>query len=200
MAKKKKNADRQRLKRAQARRERSKKKRAAPTPGGPSTYDAWEDELFGDPWEEDAHVPCFPLTSLEVPAPERCLPAAYFDGSGKQLPPPREVLGLAEGPLDELTVREAWKRTLIENPPERDPEAARRAGEARDLLLDPEQGVARIMGTLRVPDPKAWDLDASTGEGTRLDPATRLAGEVAIYALVEDALLAEGLGSPLAGR
>ena len=128
------------------------------------------------------------------PQPERAT-QVHLDANLGVMPTPQDVLGLPSG-ASESDVREAFRRLLQDHPPESDPEGAARLREARDQLMDPSRALHRVLGTLHVPDPEAWDLpDARAADPERdgLTPEARLLGQVALYALVEDALWDEGL-------
>ena len=76
-----------------------------------------------------------------------------------------------------------------------DIERARRLRDARDRLTDPEQVVDRELSVLHVPDPAALDLPEQATEGAEaqlLSAKVRLAGQLFVYALLEDLLLGGG--------
>lgn len=130
------------------------------------------------------------------PLPERCRPPVLLDADGHPVPDPRVVLGLPAGPLDPDAVRAAWQRASLDHPAERDPDGAERVRRARDRLLDPAAVLEREIGVLLVPDPVAWGLPGPVepAEDT-IAPEARLLGQLALYALVEEALWTEGLGA-----
>lgn len=137
-----------------------------------------------------APAPFTPRIPLDPPVPERCLAPGYLDAAGRSTDDPYAVLGLPPGERAEPVVQEAWKRNLRAHPPERDPEGARRALEARQRLTDPTRVVERELGVVHLPDPAAWGFaaeaaEASTGS-TRLSSAERLVGQALLYALLED--------------
>jgi len=179
--KKKHNRKRQKRgqKKNQDRRQRQRQRRSqAPTGSG------IDDGFWNDTKPVSKHAP----RSLLVPHPERCLPPVYVANGGQVIEDPRTVLGLPTGPLDEQTVRAAWRQALVAHPPEQDPDGARRIHEARDRLVDPKEWLARQLGVLHVPDPEAWDLsstDPPEATTDRLDAKTRLLGEAVLYALLE---------------
>lgn len=176
---------REKQKRAQAKKARkaaARKKAAGKRPSTPRLSGAMD-------WTAP-FIPDLPLPALSPPRPERLAPAVYVDASGQIVPDPRAVLGLGPGPLDEPTVRQAWLAATRAAPPERDPEGARRAREARDRLILPDRWREREFGVLQAPDGAAWGLpDAPPGPSEpRLDAVGRLAAATVLYALVEDAL------------
>ncbi len=178
--KKKKNAERRRKQRASSRREKQRRKRA-------------EDGGTGSTPPTPPAVSGHRLLRIAGDAPERSLAPVHIDRTGAVVPDPRAELGLPlDGVLGEATVRAAYRARLIECPPEQDPERARRAREARDRLLDPEAALEDALGVLHVPDAAAWGLQASDSPtDQRLPASARLLGQSVLYAMLEDALLAE---------
>lgn len=128
-------------------------------------------------------------SSIDPPMPERLRPEIYLDQMGRVVPDPFVVLGLAPGTLDEESIRTAFRTKTIAHPPEIEPERALQIREARDRLLDPARLLERELLVLRPPDPAAWPLGADVSE--KIDAQARLVGQVALYALLEDALWAE---------
>ena len=142
------------------------------------------------PGPERTRAPHLPDARLAPPRPERLAAPVYVDAKGEVVPDPWALLGLSPGAIDEATVRTAWLAATRASPPERDPDGARRAREARDRLVDPERWLERELGVLRAPDADAWGLaDTPPGAaGGRLDAEGRLAAAAVLYALVEDAI------------
>src|SRR5690606_18676293 len=140
-------------------------------------------------------VPHLPPAPLDPPRPDRLAPAVHIDPLGAVVPDPWAELGLAHGEQDPDRIRAAWRDAILNRPPEQEPAGARRAQEARDRLLDPERYLERVLGAIQVPDADAWGLPETPPDGGAdlLDAEGRLAGQVALYALVEDALWNEGL-------
>lgn len=132
---------------------------------------------------------------VAAPDPRTLRPPVHFTADGERIDAPEQVLGLAAGNRDPAQVRAAWTKRLREHPPEQDPEGARRLREARDRLLDPKRLIERELGVLRVPDAQAWGLPTSplAEDAGLLDAQARLLGQAALYVLVEDALMREGL-------
>jgi hypothetical protein len=120
----------------------------------------------------------------------------HVDADGRALPDPHAELGLSPGERDPNTIRAAWRQTMLDRPPESDPEGARAAREARDRLLDPTRILERELGLLHVPDPDAWDLPDLRGEAVRarLSPESRLLGQAVLYAMLEEHLWTRGFG------
>lgn len=173
---KKKTDERKRQRKAEKKKSRRDKRKAQPAAQQRSSA-------------PDPHA----LWSVSCPDTSRCHPPVHFDAAGHVLEDARALLGLGAGPLTEAEIREAWRKKLIEHPPEQDPEGARKVREARDRLLDPERVFERLLGELRVPDAAAYGLSdaalAAQDDGT-MDAMARLGGQAMLYALVEDALLA----------
>jgi hypothetical protein len=124
------------------------------------------------------------LPPLDPPAPQRCLPAIVIDATGKVLADPYAALGVPRD-ADEETVLAAWRAKIVQCPPERDPEGARRLLEARERLLDSRRVIERELGALHVPDPQAFGLPGPAGPGDTLSAQERLVGQLALYALLE---------------
>jgi hypothetical protein len=125
------------------------------------------------------------LPPIDPPEPQRCLPPVTLDATGKAVRDPRVELGVARD-ADEPAIAAAWRARIVECPPERDPEGARRLLEARERLLDPDKVIERELGTLHVPDPREFGLVGSDA-GVRLSARDRLVGQLALYALLEAA-------------
>lgn len=169
---KNKNREKERQKRAEKRKQKRKGISSAPRAA----------EGVSDEFPED----------LEPPEAQRCLPPIFVDRNRAIIPDPRSTLGLATNRTPtEAEVRDGWRKTLMDHPPEQDPEGARLAREARDRLLNPDYFLERELGVLHVPDPRQWPLPAP--EPPRLDATRRLTAETLLYALVEDALWDQGL-------
>jgi len=107
-----------------------------------------------------------------------------IDATGKPVNDPYAELGVPRD-ADEQTILAAWRARIVEQPPERDPEGARRLLEARERLLDPTRVIERALGTLHVPDPTAFGLSAPAGPAEVLTTRERLVGQLALYALLE---------------
>lgn len=131
-----------------------------------------------------AHESVPRLPSLDPPEPRRCLPAITIDATGKAVEDPYTVLGVPHD-ADAPTILAAWRAGVVERPPERDPEGARRLLEARERLLDPARVIERELGTLHVPDPAAFGLPTPAGPPEVLAPRERLVGQLALYVLLE---------------
>lgn len=69
------------------------------------------------------------LPPLDPPEPQRSLPVLHIDAAGKQVPDPYAELGVPPT-ADGRAILAAFRDLIIKNPPERDPEAARRLLEA----------------------------------------------------------------------
>ena len=165
-----KHKKKQHQKQAQQRREHKRSQRNARRP-----------ERRGDPGRPEIAVR---LPPIDPPEPGRCLPPIVLDATGKVVPDPHAELGLSrEAEPTEQTIMAAWRARIVEHPPERDPEGARRLLAARDRLLAPERVIERELGTLHVPDPAAFGLPP--GSGASLSPCERLVGQLALYALPE---------------
>lgn len=176
MGKHKKKKKKQQQQQAKQRRERKRGQR-----------NARKTERRGPGQAPHASVPRLP--SLDPPEPERCLSVITIDATGKPVPDPYAELGVPRD-ADEPTILAAWRARIVERPPERDPEGARRLLEARERLLNPTRVIERELGTLHVPDPAAFGLPGPTGPAGPADMLTtreRLVGQLALYALLEAA-------------
>lgn len=136
----------------------------------------------------------------DVPGFDLCREPLHY---GKELAPtanPLVTLGL--DPTRRATegeVRAAFQRLIAEHPPERSPEVARAAIDARDRLLRPERALERELGVVYVPDPAKYGLASQAGEGAAASPAApkvlpsegRLMASLALYALLEAELGAD---------
>jgi hypothetical protein len=123
------------------------------------------------------------LPPIDPPEPQRCLPAVTLDATGKSVDDPYALLGVTRD-ADEPAIMAAWRARIVECPPERDPEGARRLLEARQRLLDPARVIERELGALHVPDPDQFGLPAPE-TGVMLSARDRLVGQLALYALLE---------------
>jgi hypothetical protein len=114
----------------------------------------------------------------------------YVNAQAQPVPNPWEVLGLPPNTFDPDAVRSAWRRRLLEHPPEQDPEGALRLNEARDRLLDERRWVERELGTLYIPNPDTWGLPTALDpwQVNLMDARTRLLGQALLYALLEQDL------------
>lgn len=124
------------------------------------------------------------LPSIDPPDPQRCLPAVFLDATGKAVEDPWAELGVPRD-ADEAAITAAWKARIVERPPERDPEGARRLLEARERLLDPSRVIERELGSTHVPDPDAFGLPSAEPAVDMLSVRERLVGQLALYALLE---------------
>jgi hypothetical protein len=133
----------------------------------------------------------FPDPPLTPPRHDRLQDPVHFDRTGQTIESPRALLGLDAGERDPERIRAAWLEKLRLNPPEQDPEGARRLRDARDLLLDPQRWIERELGVVAVPDARAWGLPEPSERPVddRLDCEGRLLGQLVMYALLEDTLL-----------
>ena len=156
---------------AKARRARRKSAEAPPDRAG-----------LGPKGRDAARLP------LEPPEPARLLPPIYLDRGGREVPDPYATLGLEPGVRDPERVQAAWRQTLREHPPERDPDGARLAQEARQRLTDPARVLERELGVVRLPDPTAWGLPTTPPAPPRMSARSRLVGQAALYVLLEEEL------------
>lgn len=124
------------------------------------------------------------LPPLDPGDPQRCFPAIHVDRAGRVVGDPHVVLDVPVG-ADEETVRAAWRAKILDRPPERDPEGARRLLDARERLLDPNRILERELGVLHVPMPEAFGLPPTKSTAERLPAHDRLVGQLALYALLE---------------
>lgn len=124
------------------------------------------------------------LPPLDPGDPRRCFPAIHVDLAGRVVDDPRATLDVPVG-ADEDTIRAAWRAKLLDRPPERDPEGARRLLDARERLLDPKRILERELGVLHVPMPEAFGLPPTKSTTERLPAHDRLVGQLALYALLE---------------
>lgn len=184
MAKKHKHKQKQKKQKAERRRQQKRSERNArkARPRGPSgSADDFDD--FGDLREAPVRLP-----SIDPPAPERSAPPIHLDAAGRVVDDPYAVLGVDRG-ADEEAILAAWRRKILEHPPERDPEGARRLQEARARLLDPSKVIERELGAIHIPDPAAYGLESSRARADEKLPAlTRAVGQLALYALLEELL------------
>lgn len=127
---------------------------------------------------------------LTPPEQSRCLPPIFINEDPQIVPDPWAVLGLAPNTSDPTAIRNAWREHIIASPPEQDPEGAARLTAARDRLLDEARWAERLLGSLHVPDPDAWDLPArfDLWDAGLMDARTRLLGQALLYALLEQDL------------
>lgn len=169
MGKKNKNKHKQQ----QQRRERKRHERNArqPKPSGP-------------PRPRDSPR----LPQLDPPEPHRCLPAIHIDATGKVIPDPYAELGIPDD-ADPEAIHAAFRARILERPPERAPEGARRLLDARERLLGEDRAIERALGVLRVPDPAAFGLPLSSTTDALLPAPERLVGQLALYALLEATFL-----------
>jgi hypothetical protein len=117
-------------------------------------------------------------------------PPLFVNGQNQVVPNPWEVLGLPANTFDPDAVRSAWRRSLLDHPPEQDPEGALRLNEARDRLLDEKRWAERELGTLHVPNPDTFGLPTHLDpwQAGLMDAQTRLLGQSLLYALLEQDL------------
>jgi hypothetical protein len=128
------------------------------------------------------------LPPIDPPEPERCLPAIHIDAAGKPVPDPHAELGIPRDASDEAVLA-AFQARILERPPERDPEGARRLLDARQRLLDEDHALERALGVLHVPDPAAVGLPTPAATESSLPVRERIIGQLALYALLEATLL-----------
>jgi curved DNA-binding protein CbpA len=57
----------------------------------------------------------------------------------------RRVLGVPEGEVDAAALKRAYRRAVTEHPPDRDPDAFRRARDAYELLRAPSARAGEIL-------------------------------------------------------
>lgn len=124
------------------------------------------------------------LPSIDPPEPQRCFPALALDATGKVVGDPHAELGVSRD-ADDAAILAAWRARIVECPPERDPERARRLLEARERLLEPTRVIERELGTVHVPDPDAFGLPGAAVGDDMLTVRDRLVGQLALYVLLE---------------
>lgn len=173
MGKKSKNKQKQQQQRRE--RQRHERKARKPTPHRP-----------------DPHGPVgLRLPPIDPPEPARCLPAVHLDAAGKVVPDPYTELGVPRDANDEAVLA-AFQTHILERPPERDPEGARRLLDARERLLGEEHLLERSLGVLHVPDPAAFGLPTPPSDESLLPVRERIVGQLALYALLEASLHDDG--------
>lgn len=142
------------------------------------------------------------VIDLRVPHVELTQPVVYMNAQGIRVPDPHAALGLdPDAAPSAEEVRNAFRHCLSAISPEQDPQRARELIEARDFLLDPGQELDRMLGDLRVPDPKHFlpkyvprAQSASSKPVVGMSSRTRLVALMALYAILEQEIDGGGSG------